>query len=120
MPDTELRAQRDSVDRTFVNSDCSTLTTAVRADIAAMKTASDNEQREMNAAPVTVVRAFERFAGSQGAGDVSVETLAKTKAHAAELNSKIAAKDCAKIDVEAELHASQVKEWVPASDPKVH
>ena len=60
VPDTDLRAQRDGVDRTFATADCSTLTTAVRADIAAMKAADENEQRELNAAPVTVVRAFER------------------------------------------------------------
>ncbi len=120
VPDTDLRAQRDGVDRTFATADCSTLTTAVRADIAAMKAADENEQRELNAAPVTVVRAFERFAGSLGAGDVSAETLAKTNAHAAELNTKIAEKGCAKIDVEAELHATEVKQWVPTSDQEMH
>lgn len=82
-----------------------------------MKSADDNQQRERNAAPVTVARALIRFAGPVGAGDISAETFAKTKAHAAELNTKIEAKGCTKIDVEAELHATEVKEWVPASEP---
>lgn len=115
VPDTQLRAQRDSVDRAFATSDCATLTTAIRNDIAVMKSAEDNEQRERNAAPVTVARALIRLAGPVGAGDISAETFAKTKAHAGELSTKMDAKGCAKIDVEAELHASEVKEWVPAS-----
>ena len=120
VPDTQLRAQRDSVDSAFATADCSTLTTAIRADIAAMKASEDAEQRESNAAPVTVMRVFERLAGPVGAGDISVETLAKTKAHAGELNERLAAKGCAKIEVEAELHAVEVKEWVPASEPAQH
>ena len=117
VPDTQLRAQRDSVDKAFATAECSTLTTAIRADIAAMKAADENEQRERNAAPVTVARALIRLAGPAGAGDISAETLTRTNAHAGELNERLTAKGCPKIDIEAELHATEVKQWVPAAEP---
>ncbi len=109
----QLKAQRDSVERTFANADCPALTLALRSDIAQLKIYDENEKREKLTAPVTMYRTLERVVGPAGAGDIALENFAKTKEHAAALNGKLAQRNCPVIDVDDELRLVEVKDWQP-------
>ena len=109
----QLKAQRDSVERTFANADCPALTSALRSDIAQLKIYDENETREKLTAPATLYRTLERAVGPDGAGDIALENFTKTKEHAAELNAKLAQRDCPVLNVENELRVVEVKDWQP-------